>query len=225
MKIFISRILQPDSDFLRALPPPLWELEQRNLLELTALPFPYPPASDWIFFSSKNGVAFFFQRFETQQWSLPKVRWACIGNATAESLQRYGIVPDFIGTGDPTSTATTFRAFAENQLVLFAGARNARETLLQNLALYTTCSQLAVYDNQVKTQVSASNADLLVFTSPFNANAYFSQHPLLPDQKLIAIGTSTAGCLNEWGYHDLMIPEQPSEAALAALILAHFSPK
>jgi len=225
MKIFISRILQPDSDFRRALPPPLWEIEQAKLLELTALPFPYPPACDWIFFSSKNGVAFFFQRFETQQWSLPSVRWACIGNATSENLQAYGVVPDFIGTGDPTSTATIFRAFAENQQVVFAGARNARETLLQNVAHYATCSQLAVYDNQVKTPVAASNADILIFTSPLNANAYFSQHPLIPDQKLIAIGASTAGCLNEWGYQDLLIPEQPSETALAALILAHFRPK
>lgn len=224
MKIFISRELQPDSALLRLLAPYNWAIEARTLLQLQGIPFALPSAQDWIFFSSKNGVAFFFQALRTQQWPVPTVRWACIGSATAETLKQQGITPNFVGTGDPDTTAVLFKPVAQGQKILFAGASHARATLHLAVQQFTQTTLLPVYDNQPIPEPAASDAEVLIFTSPMNASSYFGRNPLQAHQQLIAIGKSTAQCLQEFGFTQIWIPENPSEPALAQLLLQKYGP-
>ncbi|MDX2279028.1 MAG: uroporphyrinogen-III synthase [Saprospiraceae bacterium] len=223
MKIFISRELQPDSEFLRRLAPYHWAVETRTLLQLKGIPFQLPPNRDWIFFSSKNGVAFFFEGLDVAHWTVPSVHWACIGSATAEALQQRGITPDFVGTGDPETTAALFKPKAQGQKVLFVGALHARAALRLAVQQYAQTAVLAVYDNQALPAPELSEADVLIFTSPLNATSYFGKNALLAHQQLVAIGNSTAQCLQELGFSKIRIPENPSETALAQLLLQEFA--
>ncbi len=224
MKIFISRELQPDSALLHLLVPYNWAIEARTLLQLQGIPFALPSAQDWIFFSSKNGVAFFFQALRKQQWPVPTVRWACIGSATAEALKQQGITPNFVGTGDPDTTAVLFKPVAQGQKILFAGASHARATLHLAVQQFAQTTLLPVYDNRPIPEPAASDAEVLIFTSPMNASSYFGKNPLQAHQQLIAIGKSTAQCLQEFGFTQIGIPENPSETALAQLLLQKYGP-
>jgi len=224
MKIFISRELQPDSMLLQRLGPRNWHIDARTLLQLAGMPFLVPTDQDWIFFSSKNGVAFFFKALRTQQWPVPTVRWACIGSATAEALKREAITPDFVGTGDPDTTAVLFKPMAQGQKILFAGASHARATLHLAVQQFAQTTLLPVYDNQPIPEPAASDAEVLIFTSPMNASSYFGKNPLQAHQQLIAIGQSTAQCLQEFGFTQIWIPENPSETALAQLLLQKYGP-
>jgi len=62
--IFISRKLSKDSFFKTKLEEAGFTIHGKSLLKFSAIPFQKTPKSDWIFFYSKNGVKFFFQRLK-----------------------------------------------------------------------------------------------------------------------------------------------------------------
>lgn len=218
MHIFISRLLAPESILLHQ---PNWQVQHQSLLQLKPLKFGLPLEMNWIFFSSQNGVRFFFEGLD--QGLAPEAQWACMGPSTAVALQQSGFSPDFIGTGEPFSTAAAFQAFAQGQLVLFVGALRAQENLRGEVGRYAQVSTLAVYDNQPIANIPCSNAELLIFTSPMNARAYFAQNTLGKGQKLIAIGPSTSNTLKQLGFTEIWTPETPDEKAIAQLINSHFT--
>src|SRR5690606_1099064 len=134
--------------------------------------------------TSKNAVRFFFERFESGGDSksppdLPPVKWAALGQATAQALAGYAGKVDFTGTGEPKSTATAFRRICNPPVdILFPAASHSRQSVMSLLAPDFQCVHLPVYDNRPIDDPLHSDADVLVFTSPLNAEAYFSKNNL-----------------------------------------------
>ena len=56
---------------------------------------------------------------------------------------------------------------------------------------------------------------ILVFTSPLHAEAYFYHHDLLPGQRIVAIGNTTADALRQLGFYECKTAKAPNEQALA----------
>jgi uroporphyrinogen-III synthase len=226
MRAFISRDLSPDSVFRSTLVARGWAVSGQSLVAMAALPFEVVPDCDWVFFSSQNAVQFFFQTLKNQGLAGPMAaHWAAIGPATANVLVQQGVLPDFVGTGDPMATAARFRAqFASQNAamlrVLFPAARHARQSLRAQLAADFECIFLEIYDNQPLAQFPSRSEDALVFTSPMNAEAYFAKYQLLENQRVVAIGTSTAAALLGLGVQNLNTAAEPSERALAEAVLA-----
>jgi uroporphyrinogen-III synthase len=102
---------------------------------------------------------------------------------------------------------------------LFAGAHEPRRLLRERIATACAVQELPVYDNRPAKQTAVSRAAVLVFTSPMNAQAYFSTHSLLPGQQIVAIGRSTQGALYALGIQQVVLAASPDEAALAAAVL------
>ena len=246
MTAFITRDLSDNSAFKSLLTAWGWQVEGRSLVILTSLVFHEIPAAGWIFFSSKNAVRFFFQNIENQKLAVPVAKWAALGEATAEMLKKYVGEADFTGDGDPVTTAEAFlrqphpRPLPQREgrrreyrgqhsppfgggvgggVVLFPAARHVRESMMSLLSARFQCIHLEVYDNKPVGDPPASEADVLVFTSPMNAEAYFVQHVLEKKQQVVAIGRTTAEALKALGIDGVFISDEPSERSLAEAVL------
>jgi uroporphyrinogen-III synthase len=219
LTVFITRDLGPGSPFRALLEAAGWKVSGLSLVRLTPLPLPELPAADWIFFASGQAVRFFFEQLRLQSRPLPAVRWAAIGPPTAAALMGFTGRVDFTGTGDPAATAATFRALAAGQRVLFPAARQSVRSVPSLLADAIRPLFLDLYENVPLPDPPHRTDDVLVFTSPLNARAYFQRHPLQPHQQLVAIGQTTAATLRRLGMDRLTVSEEPSETVLARTVL------
>ncbi len=223
MKAFISRTQTLDSDFTRLLQAQGWEVHGQSLVTLEALPFDAVPDVDWMFFASKNAVAFFFQHLKKQRIAVPRVKWAALGDATAASLAVYVATIDFIGNGEPEYSARAFQEEARtgaNIRVLFPAARHSMQSIAALLQPPFQALHLEVYDNQPIANPVQRMEDVLVFTSPMNAQTYFSRFGLLPFQRVVAIGPTTAEALRELGIASVRTAVAPNERSLAEAAVA-----
>ena len=218
--VFISRHLGRSSIFRQELEAAGWQVQGKSLITFRAVPFQRIPRAQWIFFYSKNAVKFFFKGLKTLGRKPPKVRWATIGKSTAKALQRQGIEADFVGQGNAMETAWSFLLKARQQVVLFPRAQSSRQSIQELLGDKIIDKNLIVYRNQPKRRFSISDCDFLVFTSPMNAETYFASRELHQGQCVIAIGRTTAKTLTGLGIDEIQTAEEPSEEALAKVVLA-----
>ncbi|WP_373548624.1 uroporphyrinogen-III synthase [Haliscomenobacter sp.] len=218
MLIFISRELAADSPFFHILPTDQVEIIGESLVAFERVAFAALPDIDWCFFSSRNAVKFFFQGLKAAGLQVPTgLKWGVLGEGTAKSLKEQGYVADFAGNGEPQSVGAAFGIVAEGQRVLFPRAAQSRESIQKILVGLVTIVDLVVYTNAPRTDFELPHADLLVFTSPLNAQAYFAKYPLSKGQKLVAIGQSTEQALRDLGCIEITTAPIPSEEVLAEI--------
>lgn len=220
-RIFISRKLRPDGAFVRLLSGHDLQVSGHSLLRFEGTSFDAVPDTDWIFFYSRKAVSFFFRRVKELGWT-PKqgLRWGAIGSSTAVALEAWEIKADFTGDGHPESTAAGFLKVAQGCRVLFPRAANSRQSIQRALAGRIEAVDLIVYRNEIDPEAPRPEADILVFTSPLNARAYFQQYRPDAGVKIIAIGRTTAATLRELDVTDPIIAPEPSEAGLARAVLS-----
>lgn len=218
---FISREQGPSSPFTILLAPHGWQVTGMSLVQIKPLSVSIVPAADWWFFSSKNAVKYFLPGRNLP----PLVRIGALGEATAAEIEKViGRLPDFTGNGDPEGTAKAFYTIANQQTVLFPGAVNSLQSVQSLLNGQVNGTHLQVYDNTpLPDPPDMTAANVLVFTSPLNAQAYFARYALQPSQKVIAIGASTAKALRDLGIGGVQTAESPDERAMAKLVLSFAS--
>ncbi|ASU31928.1 hydroxymethylbilane synthase [Mucilaginibacter xinganensis] len=219
MKVFISRELSANSYFRKSLEKHDIEVEARSLIRtvpvITKLDNYILKHAEWVFFSSKNAVEYFFQLDPL----LPKnVKFGVMGTGSEDMLRRKGHFVDYTGNGvDPADVAREFAALANGQTVVFPSAENSMRSIQQALSAETKVIDLTVYETILEDDVEQSGAEILVFTSPSNVEAYFVDNLLDPDQKIIAIGVSTGKKLDEIGVK-YTLPYSPDETGLAEAV-------
>lgn len=216
--VFISRHLPPGSFFYKILIANNLDVCGHSLISFSPVPFEVPETSDWLFFYSQHGVRFFYENLPGGV--LPPAKIAAIGPATAEAVRGGGHAVHFVGDGDPETTAEAFLKMAAGQRVLFPQAVNSRRSIQKILGKKITGLDLVVYQNLPKENLDLPDFDVLVFTSPLNAQAYFSAKKRKSGQRVIAIGKTTAGALWKMGVHEVEVADEASEAGLAAAVLA-----
>lgn len=218
-KIFITRDLDADSIFYKMLTASGFEVCGESLVGFRASPFGDVPTADWVFFYSKNAARYFFAQVPPE--AMPAVKWAAIGPGTASILSENSHSPDFIGDGDPRRTAAAFRSTARGCRVLFPRAKESRQSVQRLLENQIVVLDLVVYENAPRTDFNLPDFDVLVFTSPLNVQAFFSKKSR-KQEKIAAIGPSTGAALAALGIRDFVVAGQPSEAALAEVVLNFF---
>ncbi|MEM6317658.1 MAG: uroporphyrinogen-III synthase [Bacteroidota bacterium] len=220
LKVFISRDLKKDSPFQQILTQANFLVYGKNLLQFHPVKFSLPATFDWLFFYSKNGVQFFLQSLPDRALIDTK-KIATIGKGTADFAEELGLSVNFVGTGQPITTAKNFEKVASHQKVLFPRAKYSRQSI-QKLLLTSSieCLDLVIYENIPKDHFSVPNCDILVFTSPLNAISYFQQYTYKNSQHLVAIGKTTENALIQLGHKNVLTATQPTEKALAELVLS-----
>jgi len=218
-KVFISREIGEHSYFRKALEKNNIEIEGRSLIRtfpiVTVLDPFYLKYIDWIFFSSRNGVEYFFNLKPV----LPKnVKFGVVGRGSEDALRKYGYLADFAGeTGDITEVAEEFALLVKNQTVLFPRAQDSLLTIQKSLMADTKVVDLPIYETVIEEEIDQTYADILIFTSPSNVEAYFANNLLDPGQKVIAIGKSTGLKFDEMGVL-YTLPYSPDEIGLAEAV-------
>jgi len=217
MNILITRTVRPESDFVTLLSAKGHRVHGESLISFAPVEPGEVPRVEWLFFYSKTSVRFFFEQIDLGK--IKDVRLAAIGQGTADFLERTYHQPEFVGTGDPFDTATAFLAVARGSQVLFPRAMDSRRTIQQLLGDKITAHDMVVYKNLARTDFDLPEFDCLVFTSPLNAQAYFSKRQFWPHQKVVAIGSTTASALAEFGVKKVTLADLPSEKSLALAVL------
>ena len=224
MKIFITRELASGSLFSRVLEAQGCRVEGCSLLTFSPEPFLEIPESDWIFFYSKQGARFFYEGLRAAGLPEPQAKIAALGPGTDRYLSTLGIQTAFAGSGKPQEVAQSFLRFARGSRVLFPRAAISVQSVRHQMDDRITALDLIVYKNEIAPDAEPPDADLYVFTSPLNAEAFFQKVPnplqKLENRQVVAIGASTAGRLSALGFRKAHLPASPVEADLAACVLS-----
>jgi len=219
LSVFITRELSEQSYFRRAIEKHKINIEARSLIRtvpvITKLDSYILKHVDWIFFSSKNAVEYFFELNPL----LPKeVKFGVMGSGSEEMLRKKGHFTEYVGEStDTAEVAADFAELVKGQTVLFPGAEGSLRSIQQGLSADTKVIDLPIYETVLEDDVEASGADVLVFTSPSNVDAYFAENLLDPYQKVVAIGKSTGKKFDEMGVK-YALPFSPDEVGLAEAV-------
>ncbi|MCH2042617.1 MAG: uroporphyrinogen-III synthase [Saprospiraceae bacterium] len=212
-RVFISRKIKQNSVFLSWVESNIKEIEliDYSLIDFKPVHFTKILKGDWYFFYSSRGVDYFFQGIKEIRL---EAKLATIGAQTTKSLAKYGYHADFTGSGEPISTSIAFEKVVQEEQIVFVQAKKSRESVQKLLKDRFQTKSLVVYANEAKKEFPNPEADILVFTSPLNVNAYFELYSLESGQTVVAIGKTTARELEKYDISKYKIAKQPSEKGL-----------
>jgi uroporphyrinogen-III synthase len=193
---------------------------------------------DWLFFTSRNGVAHFFKQLidSTGSSELPaSLNIAVVGSKTSSELEYYGYKPTFTGKehGSAEMAAEFIQSLQpKNKKILLSLGNLADNTLKDALAkdnyvdrinVYETCQPKSA-DPMVIKQISDGNYDLILFTSPstFHHFSSFVEIGLLGKLKMGSIGTTTSKAIREAGFEPLMTAKMSNTEGLTEAILQYY---
>lgn len=200
--VYITRDLKRSGLFFKSLTDNGYDVNGRSLITIKQIAFKEVQDTDWVFFTSKNSVRHFFE----QNPKVNKVKYAAIGKATATALRRYGEKADFIGySADTKLTGKQFASATNGGIVLFPQAKGSLRTVQQQFP-DTKVVNLLVYETIQLDDVEIPKAEIVIFTSPSNVNAYFKTNRISPEQKVIAIGNATGNALRQFGVQKYSMP-------------------
>jgi len=219
-KIFISRRVKKGSFFYKKIKESGFDLDAKSLLSFRQVAFNKIPEIDWIFFYSQKGVHYFFKNINKKKIALSKqIRFAGFGKITAKVIESQGVECGFIGTGHAQTTAEAFAKIANKQTILFPRAKHSQRSVQVLLENKIEMLDLVVYNNFPKKNMELSDYDMLIFTSPMNAQAYFQKNKIKKGQQFYAIGQTTAKALKGLGVKKVFVPKNPSMEEIAKLVI------
>lgn len=216
--VFISSELKEDDYLNRVLEAHRYTVSNESLIEFTPVDFYFLQDANWLFFSSKNGVRFFFEKIGKDK--LTNTKLAAINQGTAQAIFELGFTVDFIGTGsDLTHIAGEFDAIASGKIV-FPQAKQSMQSIQKKLEKNADIETLVVYENQPKKMVQNRDENILVFTSPMSAQAYFASFGKKDNQAVVSIGKTTTRKLTELNVKGVITAFEPTPWAIIDEIFA-----
>lgn len=219
LNVFISRNEKKDDFFKRCLEANGYHVFSQSLIETKAIPFNKLIKGDWIFFSSKNAVKYFFE----QKPNIEGARIGAVGKASAEEIRKYGKRAEFIGNSDDTRmTGKKFSALVGNKTVLFPQAKKSMKTIQLQLAGGGRLIDLVVYETIKCDDLGLKGAgfEVLVFTSPSNVETFFEKNRISEIQKVVAMGDATANALRRFGIRANKTPPSFDDLGLVQAVMS-----
>jgi len=215
--VFITRDIREDDFFSRVLKASGYEVSGRAFIEFKSIPFGKPRATDWIFFSSKHAVKYFFE----QKPEIGNVKIGVIGKSTASQVRTYGKRADFIGySTDTRMTGKQFANLVKSGTVLFPQAKDSMRSIQQQFYNKSQVIDLPVYETLSKPVDGIPDADIMLFTSPSNVEAFLEKKHIKKGQKIIAMGDATANTLKKAGLLSVYLVPSFDEIGLLQAIFS-----
>lgn len=201
--IFISTKLSPLSPLSIELNSLGYEVIDEALIKFDQIRFTHTPSTQWIFFSSRTSIYYFF----AQNPELSKgIKFGVMNQVSANYLTEYNKKADFIGSGvNVTLIAKEFAKAVKDESVLFPEAMDSLQTIQRQLSFTNSCHNLFVYKTSIRKDINLKSAAILVFTSPSNVQAYFEKYKLVKGQKVVANGSTTFDRLRDYGVKDISL--------------------
>jgi uroporphyrinogen-III synthase len=169
--------------------------------------------TDWIFFSSKNAIRACIQAGV----DLKKYKLATAGTRTSHELgPKYTVLFE----ASSTKIEQQAKAFAEavgNDSVCFPTSDKSRLSFTK----FIPASQVQIinaYTTRIN-PVGVPMADVLVFSSPSNVEGFIKLNVILPSQKIVAFGPSTAKSLETLGFNVARVLDNVSDEDIFTTII------
>ncbi len=216
-KVFVTRTFN-DNDYLPlALGRLGFDVEGKSLIEFKQIRFQFIPQTDWVFFSSKHAVRYFFN----QKPQLPAgIKFGCIGTSTSAELRAFGKRADFIGTNtDIKLVGKQFSSKVGNSRVLFPIARGSMQSIQWQMVKRDNVFNLEVYATLKHSIEISEDKEIVIFTSPSNVEAFFEKNKLSPNQKIIAMGDATNKALTKLKIKKITMPNSFDDLGLVQAVL------
>ena len=216
--VFITRTLKPDDYLVTAMNTYQYQLVGHSLIEIKPLKFTNLLPADWLFFTSKNGVRHFFGQLTNLGFS-PKIGVA--GRGTEKVLNEFGYQADFVGEGsDMNAVGKEFAELADGKSILFPQAADSLQTIQKHLSFSSRAINLLVYQTTRKKDVQIPDSDIVVITSPSNADVYFGREKFPEYKHLIAIGESTAHRIESYKIKGFSVANRPDDLGITEMVFA-----
>jgi uroporphyrinogen-III synthase len=215
VSVYITRDLREEDFFFHVLTAKGCDGHGLALIDTQRIIAPKIPKTDWIFFSSKNGVKHFLAQTTVE----PGVKLAAVGKGTSEELRKHNLRADFIGgTADTRVIAKQFGAVAGRGSVLFPQAKGSMRTVQEQIPAVKVIN-LTVYETITRPADDIPACDVMVFTSPSNVEAFFEKNTLSKNQKVVAMGHATGSTLKEKGIVSFVTPSSFDDAGLVRAVM------
>lgn len=219
-KVFITRNKRTNDLFFDLLEKQGYTVNGISLIEIKQINVKSIPDCDWVFFPSRHAVKYFFN-----QWEAPaekKIKFAVVGQGTSDELRQYGYRADFIGTS--TDTQLIGKKFASmvkgTEKVLFPQAKGSLRSIQKQFIKPGQVIDLIVYETIKHSADHLPDADILLFTSPSNVEAFFEKHKVKNGQKVIAMGGATGKALEQKGIKRYTMPPAFDELGLVKAVMS-----
>lgn len=217
-KIFVTRNFK-EQDYLPAALGRLgFTVEGASLIEFKEIRIRQLPKTDWIFFSSKHAVRYFF----SQKPQIEKtVKFGCVGSSTAAELRATGHRANFIGQStDIKLVGKQFSSIAGSQSVLFPIARGSMQSIQWQMVKRDNIQNLEVYATLNRSREIADDFDVIIFTSPSNVESYFEKNTWRPQLQAIAMGEATGKALEKLKIKKYTMPKSFDDLGLLQAIMS-----
>jgi uroporphyrinogen-III synthase len=219
--VFISRELALQSELRSFCESEGIHLTSQPMIEFEAVESSIPDHDvDVVFFTSPRSIRFYFAQHPLPQGA----QLAAIGDSTANALIDRGLHPNFVGkdSTDPDQTALDFAAWSGTRTVLIPQSDRSNKTIEKHLNS-DKIIPLVVYKTVLKPLPINPFPDVLIFSSPSNAEAYFSANKFHSNQQVIAFGKTTAAYLKQTHAIPSLIPTDLKERTLVLMLTSIFS--
>jgi len=214
--VFVSKNFREHDYLPNALKRLNFECIGKSLIEFKSIPFQQVPKTEWIFFSSKHAVKYFFQQVP----QLETVKFGCISKQTAQELRAFNKRADFIGQSTDTKLiGKQFSSVAGNSKILFPIAKESMQSIQHQLVKKDNAINLPVYETVKHSLIVADNTDILVFTSPSNVDAFFEKNKWKNHFRAVAMGEATGKALERKGVKKYEQPDRFDDLGLFRAIL------
>lgn len=209
MRIFISRKLDPGSPLTSFALEKNVEVHGESLLDYNAIDLKELPKEDFLFFSSKNGVRFYFEQLN----QVDKKTYGAIGPATAIELNKFGVIPQFVGSGQSPEVGVSLLTYLDGQSVAFISGTHFSPIIEDILSKESvTVVRYFVYEQIPTYPAMTEFYDIYVFTSPLNWNSFYRKNDIPPTAKVYAMGQTTlAAMAKDLDDRNIYIPKNPTE--------------
>ncbi|MBD2652655.1 uroporphyrinogen-III C-methyltransferase [Synechocystis sp. FACHB-383] len=201
---------------------------------------------DWLILTSANGVEFFFQRLQHHGWdsrALAGLKLAVVGKKTAQSLEKFGIKPDFIPPDfiadalvehfpqPPAGLKILFPRVESGGRAQLVQELRAKQALVTEVPAYQSACP-AHMPEEVWQSILNRNVDVITFASSktvthfrqllaknSQADGYQDWRCLINHCQIASIGPQTSErCLQELGQVDIEATEYTLEGLTRAII-------
>ncbi|NNL92279.1 MAG: hypothetical protein HKO66_08615 [Saprospiraceae bacterium] len=162
--------------------------------------------SDWIFFYSKNAINFYF---ESEVYDA-NFQYGVIGAGSSKAFHSLtGHEPNFIGKGNAEEVALFINEKLNTASFIFIKAKNSLSSIEKLLDESIEQTAVEIYDNKIINNIEVPKCNLLVFTSPLNVQAWFSNYKIA-DEVIFAIGKTTAEAIQKYTTSKIIYCQHPS---------------
>jgi uroporphyrinogen-III synthase len=187
LQLFISKNINEIEQLINFAQEKEIELIAHSFLQFEAIPFTIDFNYEAIFFGSPRAVDFFLEQEKLDS----SVYIGCVGEITAQSLQKKGYTPHFIGksAGDTSKIGLEFKELVKDKKVLFPQSSISHRSIaslfqvnqIEEISIYKT----AIYPKSIPT------CDYYIFTSPSNVDGFLIENQFPSSTKIIAWGKTT----------------------------------